>query len=160
MSGPTIEKRKKSVLKRVRLGLLRKWLIDNAKVGSVYDLPREPLTEEGEVDFAALAADPLYAGLKKSDLKAPKREWEAALKYARGAEEMIARKNTTAGRVFDETASLLELLMKEVLKTRFEATLLEWSADLPTNKDPLAEEDAVLPRIDETELEDVPELED
>ena len=151
MSTPTIEK-KQRVVKKIRLSLLRKWLVDNNKVASVFDLTDIPEKENGEIDFQKILENPQFDGLKRADLKAPKPQWGGILDYELGVSKIVQQGGQYAS--LFSMPYLVERLCEEVLGPRYERTLVQWISENPE----LAYERESTDGVDQADLEDVDEI--
>ena len=147
MSTPAIQK-KKRVVNKIRLSLLKKWLVDNDRVESVFDLPDIAQGDDGLIDFQAVKDDSLFRGLTRSDLQAPKGQWDQILAYEKGV-NTISQKGGRYASLFS-IPYIVERLCQQVLGPRYEDTLVEWLSDVPSLEDPESIED-----VDEADLEDV-----
>jgi hypothetical protein len=150
MSTPTIEK-KQRVVKKIRLSLLRKWLVDNNKVASVFDLTPIP-EKDGEIDFKAIRDDRQFDGLKRADLKAPKPQWGGILDYGLGTSKIVQQGGQYAS--LFSMPYLVERLCQEVLGPRYERTLVEWISENPE----LDYERESTDGVDQADLGDVDEI--
>ena len=150
MSTPTIEK-KQRVVKKIRLSLLRKWLVDNNKVASVFDLTPIP-EKDGEIDFKAIRDDRQFDGLKRADLKAPKPQWGGILDYELGVSKIVQQGGQYAS--LFSMPYLVERLCEEVLGPRYERTLVQWISENPE----LDYERESTDGVDQAGLEDVDEI--
>ena len=150
MSTPTIEK-KQRVVKKIRLSLLRKWLVDNNKVASVFDLTPIP-EKDGEIDFKAIRDDRQFDGLKRADLKAPKPQWGGILDYELGVSKIVQQGGQYAS--LFSMPYLVERLCEEVLGPRYERTLVQWISENPE----LDYERESTDGVDQADLEDVDEI--
>jgi hypothetical protein len=128
MSTPTIEK-KQRVVKKIRLSLLRKWLVDNNKVASVFDLTPIP-EKDGEIEP----------------------QWGGILDYELGVSKIVEQGGQYAS--LFSMPYLLERLCEEVLGPRYERTLVQWISENPE----LDYERESTDGVDQADLEDVDEI--